>query len=129
MNLEYQHIPLYHSTRYPWPDDVECKTFTTVFSTQKYLPVIALASFPNSGSTWLRSLIEGLTGVFTGSFHKYGWNWVSGTVYDKKGIRIMECMLFNIASLLTQINTSALKLELSYLLQGISESLFLLIRA
>ena len=31
---------------------------------------IALASYPGSGNTWLRYLIEGAGGVFTGSRYK-----------------------------------------------------------
>ena len=31
--------------------------------------MIALASYPGSGNTWLRYLIEGITGVFTGTFY------------------------------------------------------------
>ena len=33
------------------------------------LPLMALASFPGSGNTWIRYLIEGATGVFTGSIY------------------------------------------------------------
>ena len=33
------------------------------------LPRTALASFPGSGNTWTRYLIEGATGVFTGSIY------------------------------------------------------------
>ena len=33
------------------------------------LPPMALASFPGSGNTWVRYLIEGATGVFTGSIY------------------------------------------------------------
>ena len=36
--------------------------------------VIALASFPASGNTWLRYMIEGMTGGFTGSFMKHRWS-------------------------------------------------------
>ena len=35
----------------------------------KSLPLMALASFPGSGNTWTRYLIEGATGVFTGSVY------------------------------------------------------------
>ena len=31
--------------------------------------MVALASYPGSGNTWTRYLIEGITGVFTGSFY------------------------------------------------------------
>ena len=78
------------STRYPWPDNDECKMLATVFSTQQHLPAIALASFPNSGNTWLRSMIEGLTGIFTGSFWKHSWNGFSASKYDKNGINFIK---------------------------------------
>ena len=37
---------------------------------KKCRPPIALASFPGSGNTWLRHMIEGATGIFTGSRYK-----------------------------------------------------------
>ena len=33
------------------------------------LPLIALASFPRSGNTWTRQLIERATGLYTGSYY------------------------------------------------------------
>lgn len=33
------------------------------------LPKWALTSFPGSGVTWTRQMIEGLTGIYTGSVH------------------------------------------------------------
>ena len=39
------------------------------FSRGRELPPVALISSPGSGATWLRYLIEGATGVFTGSVH------------------------------------------------------------
>ena len=35
----------------------------------KKQPLVALSSYPGSGNTWLRYLIEGITGIFTGSFY------------------------------------------------------------
>jgi hypothetical protein len=34
------------------------------------IPEIALASFPGSGVTWFRQLVEGATGIFTNSVYK-----------------------------------------------------------
>ena len=48
-----------------------CKNLTTTFSKQNPLPLVALASFPNSGNTWIRYIIEGITGIFTGSFYMH----------------------------------------------------------
>ena len=56
----------------PWLDDHKCENFRVVFSKTKFLPLIGLASFPRSGNTWIRYLIEGATGVFTGSFYNSG---------------------------------------------------------
>jgi hypothetical protein len=39
------------------------------FSTNRSLPAIGLVSYPSSGNTWIRYLIEAVTGVFTGSFY------------------------------------------------------------
>ncbi|XP_077996520.1 sialate:O-sulfotransferase 2-like [Glandiceps talaboti] len=35
-------------------------------------PLVALASFPGSGNTWLRHLIEKYTGIYTGSYYSDG---------------------------------------------------------
>ena len=56
---------------FPWSYDSKCADVSTTFSTDKILPSVGLISFPNSGNTWTRYLIEGVTGVFTGSFY-YG---------------------------------------------------------
>ena len=63
------------STRYPFrgndyaSKDEICGDLATQFSNVEKLPLVALASFPSSGNTWLRYLIEGITGIFTGSFY------------------------------------------------------------
>ena len=36
----------------------------------KCRPPVALASFPGSGNTWLRHMLEGASGIFTGSRYK-----------------------------------------------------------
>ena len=109
------------STRYPWPDHDECKMLATVFCTQQHLPAIALASFPNSGNTWLRSMIEGLTGIFTGSFWKHSWNGFSASKYDKNGINFIKRIVMSI--LATRVHY-VLHNIWSYLLQVTLESLF-----
>jgi len=61
---------LYLNVRhYPWPEDEVCKKFSIRFPQPGSLPMMGLASFPNSGNTWLRYLIEGLTGYYTGSVY------------------------------------------------------------
>ena len=72
MNIFLQHSHIFFfsfSTYYPWPNDKKCENYTTVFSKGQPLPAVSLASNPNSGNTWLRYLIEGITGIFTGSFY------------------------------------------------------------
>ena len=57
------------STYRPWPNDVFCKRFITTFSVNKTLPSVGLYSFPISGNTFTRYLIESMTGTFSGSFY------------------------------------------------------------
>ena len=56
-------------TYYPWFGLPMCTHFSTKFS-EKRLPVVALVSFPSSGNSWLRFLVEGATGIFSGSVYK-----------------------------------------------------------
>ena len=51
----------------PWPGRPGCSQWRTRFAARDSLPPTALVSFPGSGNTWLRFLIEATTGVFTGS--------------------------------------------------------------
>ena len=53
----------------PWYGDKECEKFKVSFNTKKSVPPIGLASYPRSGNTWMRHLIETLTGFFTGSVY------------------------------------------------------------
>ena len=80
---------------YTWPLDQECKHYYTQFGSPGSIPVsfqhlltlmffssignfnthifliqiLGLASYPCSGNTWSRYLIEGLTGYYTGSIY------------------------------------------------------------
>ena len=54
-------------TSYPWPGDRECGGFVTRIAIPGTIPIRALASYPGSGNTWIRYLIEGASGVYTGS--------------------------------------------------------------
>ena len=53
----------------PWPNDAICREFVTRFSTSRRRKTIGIFSFPNSGNTLMRQLVEAATGVFTGSFY------------------------------------------------------------
>ncbi|XP_045036723.1 WSCD family member CG9164 [Daphnia magna] len=46
-----------------------CFQITFLFAENKSRPAYALTSFPGSGVTWTRQLIEGLTGIFTGTVY------------------------------------------------------------
>lgn len=81
--------------RHPWSTDVQCSKYQISHMIPKCRPPTALASFPGSGNTWMRHLIEGATGIFTGSRYKdlqiqmYGlWgeirSWEDGTTIVQK---------------------------------------------
>ena len=50
-----------------WSSDPECSQYRTRFVMRGSLPTRALVSFPGSGNTWTRYLVEAASGVFTGS--------------------------------------------------------------
>eukprot|EP00095_Tigriopus_kingsejongensis_P004283 maker-scaffold2020_size22516-snap-gene-0.5 protein:Tk04283 transcript:maker-scaffold2020_size22516-snap-gene-0.5-mRNA-1 annotation:"wsc domain-containing protein 1" len=56
-------------THFPWPLDDTCKVFGISFAQPNALAAVGLLSYPSSGNTWLRYLIEGSTGYFTGSMY------------------------------------------------------------
>ncbi|CAL4063682.1 unnamed protein product, partial [Meganyctiphanes norvegica] len=81
-------------THYPWQTDPKCSNYSTVFYPVNGLPTAGLASFPSSGNTWIRYLIESATGILTGSLYDdssltrkgmYG----EGVVYDS-GMTILQ---------------------------------------
>lgn len=61
---------IFHNlTHYPWANHRACANYSNSFRPPESLPTRALASFPSSGNTWIRYLIEGATGIFTGSLY------------------------------------------------------------
>lgn len=54
-------------THFPWPLDETCNKYTVTFG--RNIPVVGLASYPSSGNTWLRYLIEGISGYYSGSMY------------------------------------------------------------
>ena len=57
---------------HPWmhsPSET-CRKFATRFANASSLPIFPLASYPGSGNTWVRYLLEGLSGVFTGDIYR-----------------------------------------------------------
>ncbi len=63
------HTCFLRSTHFPWSDDEACKDLVVRFSAPHSLPPVGLASYPSSGNTWLRYLIEAASGIFTGSLY------------------------------------------------------------
>ncbi|XP_071514227.1 sialate:O-sulfotransferase 2-like [Panulirus ornatus] len=53
----------------PWASKSDCMGLRVGFARRRSLPRTALASFPGSGNTWLRYLIQSATGLFTGSVY------------------------------------------------------------
>ena len=51
-----------------WKEDPFCSSYRVGFGED--LPITGLVSFPGSGNTWIRYLIESVTGIFTGSVYE-----------------------------------------------------------
>jgi len=67
-NQQYLQITWGHwKENKPWEGDQECGELRTRIARVGSLPTRALASYPGSGNTWIRYLIEGASGIFTGS--------------------------------------------------------------
>jgi len=63
--------PILTRVRRPWRQDPQCKRFNVTFVKEgERAPKVALATYPGSGNTWMRHLIEGLTGIFTGDVYR-----------------------------------------------------------
>ncbi|XP_042878223.1 uncharacterized protein LOC122257185 [Penaeus japonicus] len=57
-------------SKYLWPGDAQCSQFKVNFAAASSLSPCALASYPGSGNTWSRYLLEAASGVFTGSIYR-----------------------------------------------------------
>ncbi|XP_063596338.1 sialate:O-sulfotransferase 1-like [Penaeus indicus] len=62
------HIDYARPQHEPWAG-TDCMGVRVAFARRRTLPRTALASFPGSGNTWLRYLIQSTTGLFTGSVY------------------------------------------------------------
>ncbi|XP_042870895.1 WSC domain-containing protein 1-like [Penaeus japonicus] len=62
------HIDYARPQHEPWAG-TDCMGVRVAFARRRTLPRTALASFPGSGNTWLRYLIQSTTGIFTGSVY------------------------------------------------------------
>ena len=70
--------------------------YSVRFSLNRSLPLIGLVSYPSSGNTWIRYLIEGLTGYFTGSMYNDNVIGKKGKFHKKKfncGIQFLKALL------------------------------------
>lgn len=61
-----------------WPDDPQCHKHVVQFIRNCDRPPMALVSYPGSGNTYVRGIIERLTGYFTGSVYSDMPLFVSG---------------------------------------------------
>ncbi|KAK3874549.1 hypothetical protein Pcinc_020508 [Petrolisthes cinctipes] len=79
----------------PWRSDSSCQQYYIGFATVGSLRPCALASYPGSGNTWTRQLLQAATGIFTGSIYRdqqlfiSGYTgeleaWDSGTTFTQK---------------------------------------------
>ena len=75
-------LNLHDRVHYPWKEDlqspaaqnaapttIDCGAFATRFGKRRSIPPIALASRPGAGNTWVRYLLQGATGIFTGDVY------------------------------------------------------------
>ncbi|XP_028323131.1 WSC domain-containing protein 1 [Gouania willdenowi] len=70
-STEQSHYQVYHTPVL----DSRCKE--RMFLPQRRSSLVALSSFPGAGNTWVRHLIELVTGYYTGSFY------FDGTLYNR----------------------------------------------
>jgi len=70
LNKQYSAITPLDLKLQPWKDDPECAQFLIEFIRHEtHQKPMALTSFPGSGSTYVRGIIERMTGYFTGSLY------------------------------------------------------------
>ena len=67
-----------------WREDGECSHHQTRFLARHSLPARALVSYPGSGNTWTRYLLEAATGVFTGSVYNDDEIYKAGHLGEKR---------------------------------------------
>ncbi|XP_076031100.1 sialate:O-sulfotransferase 1-like [Oratosquilla oratoria] len=65
-----------------WPEDPNCNKYDIDFGND--LPHTVLLSYPRSGNTWTRYLIEAATGIYTGSVYHNGMLYRTGFLGEKE---------------------------------------------
>eukprot|EP00057_Strongylocentrotus_purpuratus_P026022 XP_011680496.1 PREDICTED: WSC domain-containing protein 2 [Strongylocentrotus purpuratus] len=66
-------------------EDSRCTNI--VMGKERTFPLITLASFPGSGNTWVRYLVERATGIFTGSYYDDGDLYRKGFLGERENWR------------------------------------------
>jgi len=104
-----------------WFTDRQCGHYVTRFTRDDTLKVVRLASFPRSGNTWARYLLEAATGVFTSSggpnynmYHTLGEMRLSGEelrkkIYNRNSVQLTHMGFLGEIGRWTQGNTLAMK--------------------
>ncbi|XP_059350776.1 sialate:O-sulfotransferase 1-like [Daphnia carinata] len=79
---------------YPWIGDPTCQHFPIQFARNHARPKWALTSFPGSGVTWTRQLIEGVTGIYTGTAYGRSEDPIVLTAYYRNLVDVScECTI------------------------------------
>jgi hypothetical protein len=82
----------------PWEDDPDCREYTVGFIRNGSRPMMALMSYPGSGNTWIRGIIERLSGYFTGSIYADKDLYVKGSItfpvkFTTENVQIKSCRI------------------------------------
>ncbi|CAL4181621.1 unnamed protein product, partial [Meganyctiphanes norvegica] len=94
-SLDYGKLPttilIYDYKRppyYPWKNTKdECSNYPTRFLAMGRRALVPLVSYPGSGNTWLRYILEAITGVFTGSVYHDDALAIKGFLGERDGYR------------------------------------------
>jgi hypothetical protein len=82
----------------PWGNDPDCREYTVRFIRNGSQPKMALMSYPGSGNTWIRGIIERLSGYFTGSIYADKDIYVKGSIifhfkFATENVQIESCRI------------------------------------
>lgn len=98
-NIQAEKInkPFNRKPSYPWKGDPLCEHFVVQLAEWDSLPKWPITSFPGSGVTWTRQLIEGVTGIYTGSVYSGDPSPVltAGEEYDNIDDPLCSCTIID----------------------------------
>ena len=77
-----------------WPDDRQCEKHVVQFIRNCDRPPVALVSYPGSGNTYVRGIIERLTGYFTGSVYRDSFIYQKGFSLHFSTLKSNFCSIF-----------------------------------